>query len=136
MRLDVEGNLYVAAGIMDPRGEHESSSVPPGIYVISPQGETVGPHSDSGRRAHTIWPLAAQTEKRSMSPRARPSTNCESPLPDKWRTPSFPSPAILDQQAGSGWPARQSSTIPSSPLALRRVAAILANTSCFILGLL
>ena len=39
MRLDVEGNLYVAAGIMNPRGDHESGEVPPGIYVISPSGE-------------------------------------------------------------------------------------------------
>ena len=42
MRLDVEGNLYVAAGIMTPRGPHESSEVPPGIYVISPTGELLG----------------------------------------------------------------------------------------------
>lgn len=34
MRLDVDGNLWVAAGIMTPRGPHESSAVPPGIYHI------------------------------------------------------------------------------------------------------
>lgn len=39
MRLDTEGNLYVAAGIMNPRGGHETNEVPPGIYVISPLGE-------------------------------------------------------------------------------------------------
>ncbi len=40
MRLDQQGNLYVAAGIMTPRGPHETAEVrPPGIYVISPQGE-------------------------------------------------------------------------------------------------
>ena len=39
MRLDVAGNLYVAAGIMAPRGPHETADVPPGIYVISPIGE-------------------------------------------------------------------------------------------------
>jgi gluconolactonase len=39
MRLDVEGNLYVAAGITAPRGPHESADVPPGIYKISPAGE-------------------------------------------------------------------------------------------------
>jgi gluconolactonase len=39
MRLDTEGNLYVAAGIIVPRGEHETTDVPPGIYVLSPQGE-------------------------------------------------------------------------------------------------
>ena len=38
MRMDREENLYVAAGIMTPRGPHESSEVPPGIYVISPDG--------------------------------------------------------------------------------------------------
>ena len=42
MRLDMDGNLYVAAGIMTPRGPHESSEVPPGIYVISPTGELLG----------------------------------------------------------------------------------------------
>jgi gluconolactonase len=39
MRLDVEGNLYVAAGIATPRGPHETADVPPGIYIITPQGE-------------------------------------------------------------------------------------------------
>lgn len=39
MRLDMDGNLYVAAGIMSPRGPHESQDVPPGIYVISPAGK-------------------------------------------------------------------------------------------------
>jgi gluconolactonase len=39
MRIDMQGNLYVAAGIAAPRGVHESDEVPPGIYVISPQGE-------------------------------------------------------------------------------------------------
>jgi len=42
MRLDIEGNLYIAAGINNPRGEHESTSVPPGIYIISPQGSMLG----------------------------------------------------------------------------------------------
>lgn len=42
MRLDLEGNLYVAAGIMIPRGPHETTDVPPGIYVISPEGELRG----------------------------------------------------------------------------------------------
>ena len=39
MRLDLEGNLYVAAGIMSPRGPHETADVPPGIYVITPEGK-------------------------------------------------------------------------------------------------
>ncbi len=42
MRLDVEGNLYVAAGIMLPRGPHESADVPPGIYKMTPTGELLG----------------------------------------------------------------------------------------------
>jgi gluconolactonase len=42
MRLDTEGTLYVAAGIMSPRGPHESSDVPPGVYLISPHGELKG----------------------------------------------------------------------------------------------
>jgi gluconolactonase len=39
MRLDMEGNLYVAAGIMVPRHENESADVPPGIYVMTPAGQ-------------------------------------------------------------------------------------------------
>jgi gluconolactonase len=42
MRLDVAGNLYVAAGITSPRGPHETSDVPPGIYVIAPDGTLLG----------------------------------------------------------------------------------------------
>ena len=42
MRLDVEGNLYIAAGINTPRGLHEATTVPAGIYIISPQGEMKG----------------------------------------------------------------------------------------------
>jgi gluconolactonase len=42
MRLDREGTLYVAAGIMTPRGPHETADVPPGIYVISPAGDLRG----------------------------------------------------------------------------------------------
>lgn len=42
MRLDVEGTLYVAAGIITPRGPHESLDVPAGIYVISPDGQMRG----------------------------------------------------------------------------------------------
>jgi len=42
MRLDMEGNLYVAAGIMVPRGPHETADVPPGVYVISPDGKMLG----------------------------------------------------------------------------------------------
>ena len=42
MRMDLEENLYVAAGIMSPRGPHESDAVSPGIYMISPAGELLG----------------------------------------------------------------------------------------------
>ncbi len=42
MRLDVEGNLYVAAGIAQPRHANETTEVPPGIYKLSPDGELLG----------------------------------------------------------------------------------------------
>ncbi|HVA46830.1 MAG TPA: SMP-30/gluconolactonase/LRE family protein [Pirellulales bacterium] len=42
MRLDVEGNLYVAAGVSRPRHANETADVPPGIYLITPQGELRG----------------------------------------------------------------------------------------------
>lgn len=42
MRLDMDGNLWVAAGIMNPRGPHETNQVPPGIYHISPRGKLLG----------------------------------------------------------------------------------------------
>jgi gluconolactonase len=42
MALDQQGNLYVAAGIATPRGPHETAQVPPGIYVITPQGRLLG----------------------------------------------------------------------------------------------
>ena len=42
MRIDQEGNLYVAAGVITPRSANETSEVPPGIYVISPEGKLKG----------------------------------------------------------------------------------------------
>jgi gluconolactonase len=42
MRLDMQGNLWVAAGIAAPRTANESADVPTGVYVISPQGELLG----------------------------------------------------------------------------------------------
>jgi gluconolactonase len=42
MRLDMNGNLWVAAGILTPRGPGETTDVPPGVYVISPQGKLLG----------------------------------------------------------------------------------------------
>jgi gluconolactonase len=43
MRLDVKGNLWVAAGINQPRGNPaETLDVPAGVYVISPAGKLLG----------------------------------------------------------------------------------------------
>lgn len=42
MRLDIEGNLYAAAGVLVARGEHETDEVPSGIYVITPDGQLKG----------------------------------------------------------------------------------------------
>jgi gluconolactonase len=42
MRLDMTGNLWIAAGIITPRGPGETTDVPPGIYVVAPQGKLLG----------------------------------------------------------------------------------------------
>ena len=43
MRVDLKGNLWVAAGINKPRGnEGETLDVPAGVYVISPEGKLLG----------------------------------------------------------------------------------------------
>jgi len=42
MRLDVKGNLWVAAGISIPRTSGETADVPPGVYVLSPEGRLLG----------------------------------------------------------------------------------------------
>jgi gluconolactonase len=42
MRLDTQGNLWVAAGISAPRTPNESADVPTGVYVISPAGKLLG----------------------------------------------------------------------------------------------
>jgi gluconolactonase len=42
MRLDVRGNLWVAAGILLPRRAAETADVPAGVYVITPGGELLG----------------------------------------------------------------------------------------------
>jgi gluconolactonase len=42
MAVDQQGNLYVAAGIFRPRGPHESTDVPPGIWIIRPDGKLLG----------------------------------------------------------------------------------------------
>ncbi len=42
LRLDTRGNLWVAAGISYKRSAGEDTSVPPGVYVISPAGQLLG----------------------------------------------------------------------------------------------
>jgi gluconolactonase len=42
MRLDREGNLWVAAGVMKARNPHETTDVKTGVYVISPAGQLLG----------------------------------------------------------------------------------------------
>ena len=43
MRVDMNGNIWVAAGINRPRGRPgESLDVPAGVYVITPAGELLG----------------------------------------------------------------------------------------------
>ncbi len=42
MRLDREGNLWIAAGVHKPRGAHETDEVQTGIYVVSPDGTLRG----------------------------------------------------------------------------------------------
>jgi len=42
MRTDVEGNLWIAAGISRARHANETADVPPGVYVITPTGNLLG----------------------------------------------------------------------------------------------
>ena len=42
MRLDVEGNLWIAAGINRARREGETTGHLAGVYVISPAGKLLG----------------------------------------------------------------------------------------------
>jgi gluconolactonase len=42
MRLDSQGNLWVAAGIAAPRTANETGDVPTGVYVITPDGKLLG----------------------------------------------------------------------------------------------
>jgi gluconolactonase len=42
VRVDMDGNLWVAAGISVRRGPGESLDTPPGVYVIAPQGKLLG----------------------------------------------------------------------------------------------
>ena len=71
MRLDQEGNLYVAAGILVPRRAWETVDVPPGIYVMTPEGTLLGRipiHEDTitnlafgGSDGRTIYITAGKT---------------------------------------------------------------------------
>jgi gluconolactonase len=42
LRVDMDGNVWVAAGIQTPRPPGEVTVVPQGIYVISSQGKLLG----------------------------------------------------------------------------------------------
>ncbi len=42
LRLDEQGHLWVAAGILFPRHGGETTDVPPGIYIITPAGQLLG----------------------------------------------------------------------------------------------
>lgn len=42
LRLDERGNLWIAAGIQFPRHSGETADVPPGIYVLTPEGKLLG----------------------------------------------------------------------------------------------
>jgi gluconolactonase len=42
MRLDMDGNLWIAAGINRARREGETTENPAGVYVISPAGKLLG----------------------------------------------------------------------------------------------
>ena len=46
MRSDVDGNLYVAAGITTPRGPHETADVPPAIYEDLTRWHSAAVHPD------------------------------------------------------------------------------------------
>jgi gluconolactonase len=42
MAVAQNGDLYIAAGISRARGPHEATTVPPGIWIVSPAGEVKG----------------------------------------------------------------------------------------------
>jgi gluconolactonase len=42
MAVDQQGHLYVAAGISRPRGPHETTAVPPAVWIIRPDGTLLG----------------------------------------------------------------------------------------------
>ena len=42
MGVDMKGNLWIAAGISQPRRAGETTDVPTGVYVVSPAGKLLG----------------------------------------------------------------------------------------------
>ena len=42
MCVDSHGTLYIAAGVSRQRNPYETSDVPPGVYVVRPNGEVLG----------------------------------------------------------------------------------------------
>lgn len=42
MAVAQNGDLYIAAGISRPRGPHEATTVPPGIWIVTPNGDVKG----------------------------------------------------------------------------------------------
>ena len=42
MCVDSQGTLYIAAGISQARGPHETAEVAPGVYAIRPDGKVLG----------------------------------------------------------------------------------------------
>ena len=42
MAVDQQGNLYIAAGIARSRGPHETTDVPPGIWLVTADGVLKG----------------------------------------------------------------------------------------------
>jgi gluconolactonase len=42
MRVDLDGNLWIAAGINRPRHQGETDLNPAGVYVVAPQGKLLG----------------------------------------------------------------------------------------------
>ncbi len=42
MRLDRQGNLWIAAGVQKQRHANETDEVRTGIYVVSPEGKLLG----------------------------------------------------------------------------------------------
>jgi gluconolactonase len=42
MRIDVQGNLWIAAGVQRARNPNETTDIPTGVYVVSPGGRMLG----------------------------------------------------------------------------------------------